>query len=274
MKCAWQDLIRILLPWLGTAVDSHKDTLQEIRLRLGQPTELILHKGSVWLQREASAEDLNFCVNTASRYSPWAAQTVAQGFITAPGGHRIGICGDAVIQSEVMTGIRQMNSLNIRVARDFLGIGAAAANLKGSVLILGPPGSGKTTLLRDLIRRIAETETVSVVDERGELFPAGFQRGKRMDVLIGCPKAIGIEIMLKTMGPDCIAVDEITSEADCSALFHSAWCGVRLLATAHATSVDDLRQRPVYRPLLESKLFSNALILSRDKSWRYERMDL
>ena len=119
MKCAWQDLIRILLPWLGTAVDSHKDTLQEIRLRLGQPTELILHKGSVWLQREASAEDLNFCVNTASRYSPWAAQTVAQGFITAPGGHRIGICGDAVIQSEVMTGNRSCGSEFKRLRIDF-----------------------------------------------------------------------------------------------------------------------------------------------------------
>ena len=274
MKCVWQELIRILPAWLGSEACSYKETLQEIRLRLGQSVELITQRGSYWLHREATEEDLNFCINTASRYSPWAAQTMAQGYITAPGGHRIGICGEAVMHSGTITGIRSPESLNIRIARDFPGIGAYASNLKGSTLLLGPPGSGKTTLLRDMIRTISQQETVSVVDERGELFPTGFKRGKRMDVMTGCTKPVGIKTVLKTMGPDSIAVDEITSEADCSALIHSAWCGVRLLATAHASSVADLRIRSIYKPLLETKLFSNVLVLSRDKSWRLERMDI
>lgn len=274
MKCAWQELIHIIPPWLGSAAENHRDSLQEIRLRLGQPTEMIHQEGSTWLHREAMEEDLNYCVNTASRYSPWAAQTTSQGYITAPGGHRIGLCGEAVTQQGAMTGIRKISSLNIRIARDFPGIGVSAANLKGSILLIGPPGSGKTTLLRDMTRQISGKETVSVVDERGELFPNGFLRGKRMDILTGCPKSAGIDTVLRTMGPDSIAVDEITSEADCAALLRSGWCGVRLLATAHAASLSDLHSRRIYRPLLETKLFSNVLVMNRDKSWKLERMDI
>ena len=273
MKCAWQELIRILPTWLGVEADNHRESLQEIRLRLGQPTELITWKGNMWLPRMAEENDLKYCMNTASRYSPWAAQSIAKGYLTAYGGHRIGICGDAVIKHGEMTGIRKVESINIRIARDFPGIAASAKNMQGSILIIGPPGSGKTTMLRDLARLISERETVSVVDERGELFPEGFQRGRRMDVLTGCSKSEGIDTVLRTMGPECIAVDEITSEKDCAALLRSGWCGVRLAATAHAFSLSNLKTRPIYIPLLKTKLFSNVLIMNRDKSWKLERMD-
>ncbi len=273
MMCAWDQLLGILPKWLSCEVGRYaRMQVQEIRLRLGQVPELNLGQTSLWLDRIISRDDLNFVVNTSSGYSPWAAATIQNGYITAAGGHRIGICGDAVMKDGVMSGVREVQSLCIRVARDFSGISGSAAKLKGSVLLLGPPGSGKTTLLRDLARSIAVLETVGVVDERRELFPVGISRGRRMDVIAGCGKEKGIEILLRTMGPSTIAVDEITSEGDCTALIRAGWCGVRLLATAHAATVADLLDRPVYRPLICAKLFDHILVLDRNKSWREERV--
>ena len=129
-------------------------------------------------------------------------------------------------------------------------------------------GSGKTTLLRDLLRRIAQNETVAVVDPRCEIFPEGIRRGKRMDVISCCGKAEGIEMLLRTMGPTCIGVDEITSEEDTQAMIRAGWCGVRLIATAHAASMEDLYTRTVYKPLTQMKLFDRILVLNRDKTWK------
>lgn len=276
MKCAWNAFLSILPPRLRKEVDNlGADTLEELHLRLNQPIELILGGFSHLLKIKAVEEDIRFVINTASRYSPWAASSAAHGYVTAPGGHRIGICGDCVVQAGLVTGIRQASSLCIRVARAFDGIGQSAPR-HGSILILGPPGVGKTTLLRDIIRLRSQFDAISVVDERGELFPAGdiFETGPRTDVLTGCSKAQGVEMALRTMGPKCIAVDEITAAEDCQALISAGWCGVELLATAHAANCEDLKRRPVYRPLAQSGLFEQAIILSRDKSWRMERMEL
>lgn len=273
MKCAWQELLAILPSWLAAAVETcEKDELQEIRLRLGRKTELVYAKSCRWLDRTATAEDMSLCINTVSRYSPWTSQSLAQGFLCAPGGHRIGVCGEAVMKDGEMTTVRIPTSLCIRVARDYPGIGNSISRMQGSILLIGPPGAGKTTLLRDLARQIAQNHMVAVVDERCELFPASFQTGAQMDILSGCPKGIGIERVLRTMGPEYIVVDEITAAADCEALLHAGWCGIKLLATAHAASAADLRTRPIYRPLWETKLFDHLVILGRDKSWREERM--
>lgn len=274
MKCAWQELLSILPQGMREAVDKYgKDTLQELRLRLNRPPELVTSCGSRWLPQNTSAQDISFVVHTASKYSPWAASTASQGYITAPGGHRIGLCGEAVIKEGAASGMRVVTSLCIRVARDFPGLAARASGINGNILVIGPPGSGKTTLLRDLIRQISDSgSSVTVVDERSELFPAGFEQGRRTDVMTGCAKAQGLDMALRTMGPGCIAVDEITAESDCQALIQCIWCGVRLLATAHASNLDDLRSRPVYKPIWESRIFENFLILRRDKTWYTERM--
>jgi len=93
-------------------------------------------------------------------------------------------------------------------------------------------------------------------------------------VLSGCGKAAGVEMLLRTMNPAVIAVDEITAASDCEALLHAGWCGVQLLATAHAGSRRELFTRPVYKPLIQSGLFQNLIIIQQDKSWTLERMDL
>ena len=275
MTCRWQELLSILPPWMRERVDTvGRETLQELRLRVGAPPELVLSRQNRWLDRQVTMEDIHFCINTACRYSPWTAESQSMGFLTSPGGHRIGLCGQAINKDGTVTGFRSLNSICIRVARDFPGISSGIRGEGKSVLILGAPGWGKTTLLRDLARALSQKHTVSVVDSREELFPAGFQRGKRMDVLSACPKDKGIEMVLRAMGPEIIAVDEITAGEDCAALRQAAGCGVKLLATAHAGSVEDFRRRPIYRPLLEAGIFDTCIMLRKDKSFQEERIPL
>lgn len=242
------------------------ESVNELRLRLGKPPRLVT--GSRWRDLCGAVDEgeLRFVLNAASRYSPWTAESLKDGYLTAPGGHRIGVCGECSGD-----GVTVPDSLCIRVARDVGGI-AAGLPVDKSLLILGPPGSGKTTLLRDLIRQISRSAMVSVVDERRELFPEGFRRGENTDVLSRVDKPRGIDMVLRSMGPQVIAMDEVTSKEDCEALLRAAWCGVRLVATAHADSVRDLRQRTVYRPLAETNIFSHAAVLDRHRNWHLEEV--
>lgn len=273
MICAWKELLGVIPQRLRQEVDRlGREEARELRLRLGSAPELVLDGKRRMLSDTVTREDLNYCVNTASRYSPWAAATMARGYLTAPGGHRMGICGQAVIRAGEMTGMRELSSVCIRIARDFPGIAGDLAELTDSMLILGAPGWGKTTLLRDLIRLKARKGfQIAVVDEREELFPSGLGEKGALDVLTGCPKPLGVDQLLRTMGPEIIAMDEITAREDCEALQTAAWCGVTLLATAHAASLRDFLNRPVYEPLVRKNLFEHLVILHPDKSWHLER---
>ena len=280
MTCAWESFIGVLPTWLRHDVDKlGKDSLLELRLRLNAHPILKFKDRSLQLNHIITAEDLHFCVNTASRYSPWIAKTADFGFVTAQGGHRIGICGNASGQSGSLTDLSGITSLCLRVARDFPGIANSLGSVNGSILIIGKPGCGKTTLLRDLIRLRSEkkNECVCVVDERFEIFPRYcgkfcFQTGMNTDVLSGCKKVTGVEMAIRSMGPDAIAIDEITAEDDCKALLHTGWCGICLLATAHAGSKGDLLSRPIYRPIVDSCLFDTLVVMNKDMSFRTERM--
>ena len=279
MDCQWTALLNVLPLWLREGVNKARpEGLQEIRLRVGMMPDLVFQDKHIRMQRAVAKEDLEFCINTASRYSPWASQTVSKGFLTVSGGHRIGICGTVAMQNGRSLSIRDVSSLCIRVSRQLQGIGKEAASIPGNILILGRPGSGKTTLLRDIIRcKSNRGSTVCVVDERQEVFPcvggtSCFECGQNTDILSGCPKAEGIEMAIRVMNPHVIAVDEVTAKQDCDALMNAGWCGISLLATAHASSVKDYFERPIYKPLVESRLFDTLLILQMDKSWRAERV--
>lgn len=273
MMCAWNEFLSILPQKLRPMVDKvGSNTGQNLRLRLGERCELCCSDQTHWLDYQVTRDDLNFVINTASRYSPWAAATMAKGYLTAPGGHRIGICGEAIIKSGEFSGVREITSLCIRIARGFPGVSKNLHKLPGSTIILGAPGWGKTTLLRDLIRQKSEKGAhICVLDEREELFPARMHPGDHADVLRGCPKPQGVDMLLRTMEPQVIAMDEITAKEDCDALRRAAWCGVTLLATAHAASLDDYLHREVYAPLVRDNLFENIVILRKDKTWYLER---
>ena len=271
MMCAWKELLNIIPLRYREQVDRlGRWMLQECRLRQGAPPELVLKDGSVWLEEPCRKEDISFCIQSACRYSPWAAASVRRGYLTAPGGHRLGLCGLALYQNGQMSGLREITSVCIRVARDYPGI-AEQAPKTGSVLILGAPGWGKTTLLRDLVRQRSKYQTVSVVDERGELFPEGFSTGERTDVMRGCRKKEGVDLVLRTMTPGCIALDEITAQEDCQGLMKVARCGVELLSTAHAASIEEFYSRHIYAPLADAGIFTHILLLRPDKSYTLER---
>lgn len=279
MICQWQNVLSVLPGWMREKVDElGREGLQELRLRLGQAPRLCFQNVQKELDKSVSKDDLSFVINTASRYSPWACATTARGYITIPGGHRIGLGGDMVVKHAEVSGLRWVSSLCIRICRDFPGISRNVPDL-GSVLVIGAPGSGKTSLLRDMIRMRSDNGpgSISVIDERGEIFPVTQDRfcffpGKRTDVLSGCPKERGVDIAVRCLGPSVIAVDEITAEQDCQALINAGWCGVDVIATAHAASKYELMTRPVYKPLLEMGLFHNLVVLKMDKSYHTERM--
>lgn len=279
MKCMTNELLSILPHRLRSSLDI--DTirlLRDIRLRIGLPVRLCYSKHTQLLDLITTKDDISHIIHNASRYSPWSASTIADGYLTAPGGHRIGVCGDAVLEAGTLRGIRTPSSICIRIAKDIPGC-AKLQSPNDSLLILGPPGSGKTTLLRDIIRQLSNdgTGAIAVVDERGEVFPkidgvSCFDPGANTDIMQGAGKGEGIDMILRAMGPKWIAVDEISSRKDCVALLQAGWCGVKLLATAHAGSLDDLRHRPIYRPLMETRLFSNFIIMNPDNSYRLERV--
>ncbi|MGN0136623.1 stage III sporulation protein AA [Anaerotignum sp.] len=262
--------------------------VQELRLRSGQPFLLKKADGIFSLQKNGellsapwkggipiSAADLRETVSLLSAYSLYAfEEELRQGYITVEGGHRVGFCGKAVLENGEIRTLRQMNALNIRIAREQKGWGELFLPQlmeKDSfchTLIVSPPGCGKTTLLRDIVRCLSiRGKTVGIVDERGEIAPLrdGIPQmdvGPCTDVLEGCPKAKGIILLLRSMSPDIIAVDELGRREDIEAVEEALHAGVKLIATAHGNDFSDLKTRPQMQALIRKKIFERYLFLS------------
>ena len=256
---------------------------EEIRLRTGGPLCVVTADGeiAVGTNHMVTPAELQLVLEIATRASAHSyVDSIRQGFITAESGVRVGLCGLAITENGAVSGIRRIFSLCIRIPREKRGI-AEEVNKKltvngfDSAIILSPPGGGKTTLLRELTRLISNAGTrISLIDERLELSGAFegrtcFDIGAKTDVLAGAPKAAGVMMALRSMSPQIIAFDEITAEEDIQAAILAANCGVKLLATAHAGSVSDLKTRPLYRPLIENMIFRRAVVINHNCARRY-----
>lgn len=272
-----------------TLLAERGERVEELRLRNG------CRAGWVTAGRELSfggsrlppvtAELLEEIVRRASGNATYAVQEqLCKGFLSLPGGHRLGLCGTAAIEGRTIKTVRSYQSLALRLAGERTGCAEAVACFvqahPGSTLILGPPGVGKTTVLRDLVRQTSDRWgcRVGLVDERGELAACrdGLPQldvGQHTDVLTGVPKGTAMELLLRTMAPDWVALDEITAAEDVEAMEHAAYCGVRFYATAHAACLTDLLGRPLYRRLLKARVFENVALIRRDRSITCERMN-
>lgn len=258
--------------------DAQKMLCEELRLRRGRPITAVIGGSERAVGPAATGEDILYVTEMASRASMHAAaRELAAGYLSAAGGVRVGVCGAEAGEG----GLRDISSLAIRVPRAVQGCADAiwddiTAGGFTSLLILSPPGAGKTTLLRELIRRLSEAGLrVGVADERGEIANAasgvpGFDVGPHTDVMTGVPKARAAMMLIRSMSPQALAMDEITDAEDSRALLHAAGCGVSLLATIHGRSIAEVRARPACKELFAAGEFRRyVLVENHDGSRRY-----
>jgi len=281
-----QQRLRELLPQsiLATADIRFLEGAEEIRLRMGlAPSVLISGRERNIINTGITERDIAYVLDRASRSSLHSVSTqLRQGFLQAGFGIRLGVCGS--FTEGTLGNANEINSLAIRLPHELRGIGdKAIEKLKPfhcSVLIISPPGGGKTSFLREIIRVSSESgQRVSLCDERGEVAAlwrgrTSFDLGPRTDVLSGVEKSRGIMMLLRSMNPNIIAVDEISAEADGPALEQAFCCGAYIYATAHGSGLEEIKKRPHYKRLLEEGLFQRAVIITGSDSRNYSVEDI
>jgi len=268
-----------LRPHLAALPEDLRTRATEIRMRAGSPVALTLPEGPRPLSLGLTGAQLAQILRALCEYSVHSyTEDIARGYVTLPGGHRAGVCGTAVTENGVhaaaggvVTAVRDISSVNLRIAREIHGAAGELCSrlFRGGklpgLLVSGAPGSGKTTLLRDLARRLSDgmcgpCRRVAIIDERGEL--AGAREGTpccavgaNTDVLTGYPKGEGILLAIRSLAPEIILCDELGGEADAAALEAGFHTGVRFVATIHAGSAKEALVRPVARRLLSCGAF-------------------
>lgn len=270
----------VLYSWKvqGEAIQYEK--LQEVRLRSGQPLMLLYnHKEQVFDELTVSQKEISQCLQYISEYSLYAYQEdIRQGFITIAGGHRVGLAGQVVLENGSIKGQKHITFLNIRVAHQLCGCADKMMDfiVKDGIvkhtLVISPPACGKTTLLRDFIRQLSYgyngiTKKIGIIDERSELAACheGIPQndvGPRTDVLDLATKAEGMLMMLRSMSPDIIAVDEIGGQADMDAVEYLMNCGCTVFATIHGKDLDQIMRIAKVCRLIGKLGFSRIIVLS------------
>ena len=261
------------------------DSIYEIRLRTGKPLFLVYSGGERYLKikgREpylVTGQDLKETLEYVSGYSLYACEDeIRQGYISVQGGHRVGVAGKVILDGNHIRGMKYISCINVRLSHQVPGCADAVmpyiqdGEHLSHTLIISPPRGGKTTLLRDVIRQLSNGRedipgvTVGVVDERSEL--AGSWQGipqndlgLRTDILDACPKAEGMQMLVRAMSPDVVAVDELGREEDFRAVESVIHCGCCLIATAHGNSLEDVLRQPFFQKLKEMEIFEKYIVL-------------
>ena len=228
--------------------------------------------------RDALKETLDYM----SSYSLYAfEEEIRQGFITIQGGHRIGIAGKIITDGHGIRSMKFISFINVRLSHQVKGCAGTVLpylydrDMIFHTLIVSPPRCGKTTLLRDIIRQVSNGSrehaglTIGVIDERSEIgacyqgIPQN-ELGIRTDILDGCPKAEGMIMLIRSMGPQVIAVDEIGTPEDVHAIEYAMHCGCKMLATVHAESMEELRKKPLFNRMIGEGRFERYILLGNN----------
>lgn len=268
--------------------------LEEIRLRRGQPLALRIGDQDFTvgrnggLQKElqggyvVTGEDIYRSIASISDNSLYAfEEEIGRGFITIPGGHRVGLAGQVVVKGTEIHTIKEFSGIAFRIAREVKDCAQGVINYiyprdlePENTLFISAPRCGKTTILRDVARRLSMgTGTgrglnVTLVDERSELAgtyqgQAQMDIGPRTDVLDSCPKARGMIMAVRSLAPHVVITDEIGRQEDAVAIEECINAGVAVITSVHARNIEEARQRPLLRALLAANTFANLVVLSR-----------
>jgi len=261
---------------------NQKEELEEIRIRINRPIEITMSGSTRFLSYIIQPEDAFHLMNKISQFSIYTLEEeLKRGYITVSGGHRIGLAGKVILEDGRVKAIRDISSFNIRIAKEKIGIAEPVIPYLYrdgwlNTMVIGPPQTGKTTLLRDVARIISTgvpnkgipAGKVGVVDERSEI--AGCVNGipqltfgNRLDVLDACPKAEGMMMMIRSMSPDVLVVDEIGRKEDAEAISEAVHAGIKLIMTTHGKSLTEIMNRPSLREILNQKIFERFIVLSR-----------
>ena len=282
-----EDILKIMPRYIAEEIVhlNCNNSITEIRIRSKNKIIVICSKNEFVLDLVASPKIILDILLNVSKMSIYAIQTdLNNGFVVIRGGHRIGVCGEVVYENGKIKNIKNICSLNIRVAHQIFGCADTVMpqiivnGIFQNTLIVSPPGCGKTTLLRDIIRQISNGiktlgingKNVSLIDERGEIASCyegvpTLDIGIRTDVMSNIDKSTGMSMVIRSMAPDIIATDEIGSSDDVLAIKAAILSGVKVIFTMHGDSLKSILENPNIKELLDMNIFSKIILLSSGK---------
>lgn len=276
------------------------ERLEEVRVREQRPLEINAGSEHYFVTGDGRTtheepeaykprrEDTHRLLDLISNHSLYTLEEeLRKGFITLPGGHRVGLAGRTVLGGGRVEHLRDINSFNIRIARAVPGVADrilpylldTKTKRVLHTLIISPPQQGKTTLLRDLARQLSQGwqsrkggvpmgMKVGIIDERSEIAGSykglpGFDVGPRTDVLDGCPKAEGMMMMIRSMSPDVLIVDEIGRPEDADAVREALYAGISVIASVHGRDLAEVAARPGLASVTAQQIFQMYVQLER-----------
>lgn len=279
-------MINILPQWLFDIISKNYllDFVTELRIRLNKPL-VICYKGRYEILQNKNSYDtiniyaskdlISYIITLATKQSFYAYNNqIKHGFITTDSGIRIGICGRVVYDKDEISTIKDISSLNIRISHAVNGCSEKILNLiykNGQIkntLIISPPGAGKTTFVRDLALSLSNKKKINnilIVDERYEIAGCSNElfNGEFVDIISGSQKFFAFHEGIKSMNPSVIVTDEISDQNDYFEIMEAVRCGVKVIATAHADSIESLKNKINLKKILDEKIFERIVLLSK-----------